>query len=444
MQFSKNKKHQYFFFFILTIYTIFNGGNSNILIQINFILTSILFLICLKDKNYNLHFLNFYENNKKSILIFFIFISYLIFQIIPLPIEILKFFALEKYKIINKLEIESLYFSISLSPSNSIFQILNFISLLMIAFIIKMIFYTERHKNRFYLYLSIIGFLSALFAIVIYLIGNPDFLIFKNSYYKEASTGFFINRTAFAIFLLFSFISSLELLKNFNYINKNKDNFFLKIYIRLFIIFITIGIITSFSRIGNFLLLLTIIYYSINEFFYVKKNDPSFRNTLILIILFDIILLGIYFGSSEILDRFNLLKEDFSQIYSLDLNLSRFQIIKFSLSELSNFLLFGYGSGAFETLFQNNFINSGSAYANHAHSDLIQFLGEFGLVGFSLLIISLSKFIFIKKNYNFINLILGTFLITILLFDFSLHIPVIQFLFITFFVLNLKSTTRLN
>ena len=69
MQISKNKKYQYSFFFILIIYTIFNGGNSNILIQINFILVSILFLFCLKDKNYNLHLINFIKYNKKSILI---------------------------------------------------------------------------------------------------------------------------------------------------------------------------------------------------------------------------------------------------------------------------------------------------------------------------------------------------------------------------------------
>ena len=56
MNLSKNKKHQYLFFFILLIYSIFNGGNSNLLIQINFILISLFFLYCLRDKNY--HFSN--------------------------------------------------------------------------------------------------------------------------------------------------------------------------------------------------------------------------------------------------------------------------------------------------------------------------------------------------------------------------------------------------
>ena len=150
-------------------------------------------------------------------------------QIIPFPLNLLKFFSPEKYKYITLLENIS-YSSISLSPSNSYFQILNFISLLLIVFICKMIFYTERHKYRFYFYLSLIGFITSIIAVLFYLNGNPDFLIFKNSYYKNASTGFFINRTVSAVFLLFCLISSLELLKNYEE-NKNikkKDHFFQK------------------------------------------------------------------------------------------------------------------------------------------------------------------------------------------------------------------------
>ena len=164
-----------------------------------------------------------------------------------------------------------------------------------------MIFYTQRHKYRFYIYLSLAGFISSIIAVLFYLNGNPDFLIFKN--YNKASTGFFINRTVSAVFLVFCLISSLELLKNFED-NIKKDNFFFKIYIRLFVIFITIGIITSFSRIGNFLLLITIIYYLFNEMFFEKKKNYSFIIIILLIIFFDIIIIGFYFGKSEIIDRF--------------------------------------------------------------------------------------------------------------------------------------------
>ena len=149
MQLSKNKKYQYLFFSILSVFIIFNGGNSNLFIQLNFILVSLFFLYCLKDKNYNLHLKNFYINNKKSIFLYIIFLSFLIFQILPLPINFLKFFSPEKFKLLYLIENIS-YSSISLSPSNSYFQILNFTSLLLIVFICKMIFYTQKHKYRFF------------------------------------------------------------------------------------------------------------------------------------------------------------------------------------------------------------------------------------------------------------------------------------------------------
>ena len=56
MNFSKNKKYQYSFFLLILIYSIFNGGNSNLIIQINFLLISFFYIFCLKDKNYNKHF----------------------------------------------------------------------------------------------------------------------------------------------------------------------------------------------------------------------------------------------------------------------------------------------------------------------------------------------------------------------------------------------------
>ena len=439
MQLSKNKKYQYLFFFILTVYTIFNGGNSNLSIQINFILVSFLFLFCLKDKNYNLHLIIFYKNNQKSILIFFIFVLYLLFQIVPLPIEILKILSPEKFKIISKLDGEVLNSSISLTPSNSFFQILNYTTLLIIVFIIKMIFYTDRHKNRFNLFLSFLGFLTSIIGITFYLNGNPDILIFKNSLYKNASTGFFINRTVFAVFLLFSLISSLEVLRNLNTeISKKKDNFFLKIYIRLFIIFITIGIITSFSRIGNFLFLITIFFYLFNEYFFAKNKSSSIKYIIILILLIDILILGFYFGGSKIIDRFYFLNNEFAEIYSNNIDLSRMDIAKFSLVQLKKFLFFGYGSGSFESLFQINYKDLGTQFANHAHSDLFEFIGEFGLVGFILIFFSIMIFFINKNSYTFINMIVISYIVVILFFDFSMHIPIIQIMLIIFLTLNKK------
>jgi O-antigen ligase len=257
-----------------------------------------------------------------------------------------------------------------------------------------MIFYRERHKDRLYLFLSFIGFLSALIATFLYLSGNADILSFKSFNHKSFSTGFFINRTVFSIFLLFCLISSLEYLGN----SKNiKDNFITCVYVRLFVVFIAIGLITSFSRTGNFLLLVTLLFYMINEILFKKENNKIFRNIILIVILIDIFIFGIYFGSSRIVDRFSFLENEFAEIKNADINIARFQVIKFAFLQIYDYLIFGYGPGSFEVLFQIKFPNLIDSYANHAHSDLIQFIGEFGLVGLILFLLSISKFFFKNK-----------------------------------------------
>ena len=177
----------------------------------------------------------------------------------------------------------------------------------------------------------------------------------------------------------------------------------------------------------------------ISNTFSKNKNVKSFRNIILLIFIFDIIILGYYFGSSQIIDRFAFLKEEFS-FYSTGEahNLTRLQIIKFSLYEIKNFLYFGYGSGAYEMMFQLKFPYTTTKFANHAHADLIEYIGEFGLIGSVLILISVGNF-FVKLKLNIVLLILLSYLVVILLFDFSLHIPIIQILFVIFFINNNKT-----
>lgn len=434
MQLSKNKRHQYLFFFLILLISIFNGGNSNLLIQINFLFWSILFLFCVKDKNYILHLKNFINSNQKSLNIFFLFLLYLLFQLVYLPKELIKIFSYEKYLYLDFLNFKNSN-SISLSPSDTYFQILNFISIFLSLLILKMIFYKNTHTLRFYFFISLLGTLHSGFAIFLYLNGNPE-IIFVNNYYNDSATGFFINRTVFSIFLLFCLICSLEYLKNIEKDDrkKSKNKFFSKIYVRLFIIFITIGIITSFSRLGNFLLLTTLIFYFINNQFFEQNKSKFFNHILIFIILFDIFILGLFFGSDKLFDRFSFINED------LNLNnpnsISRFEIINFAIIQIKNFYLFGYGLGGFETLYKWKFIHTSNIFANHAHSSVVEYFGELGLLGFLLLILSFGKIFFKKNNYNFVFILLLTLSSFILLFDFSLHIPINQIIFVNLFLIS--------
>tara|TARA_B100000427_G_C15478414_1_gene581773 strand:- start:978 stop:1433 length:456 start_codon:yes stop_codon:yes gene_type:complete len=146
--------------------------------------------------------------------------------------------------------------------------------------------------------------------------------------------------------------------------------------------------------------------------------------------------MGYFFGGDKLVERYLFLNEDFTQDNSLR-SFSRLEIINFSFSQIKDFIFFGYGAGGFESIFKLKFINTTSSYANHAHSDLFEFLGEFGILGFTLLILSFYKIFLVKKNYDIKFIILMIIGLTIILFDFSLHIPLIQILFVILIIFNL-------
>ena len=180
MRIKKNKIYQYIFLLTLTLMAIFNGGNNNLYIQFNFIIISIFFLSFIREKNYSAHVREIFSKNKLAILLYSLFISFLIFQTIPLPIEWLSFLSPEKYNYLVKMEYTGNFNSITLSPVNSYFNILNYLSLFLFLVIFKSLFYKKRDIVKFYFFLVLLGAFASSVAIYFYLIGNPDFLILKN------------------------------------------------------------------------------------------------------------------------------------------------------------------------------------------------------------------------------------------------------------------------
>ena len=462
MQIKKKNIYQYFFLLIITVMVVFNGGHNNLFIQYNFIIISIFFLEFIKEKNYQAHVKQIFLNNNIAIYLYFLFIGFLIFQTIPLPIEWLNFLSPEKYTFLDRMEFSGNFNSISLSPINSYFNILNYLSLFLYLIIFKSLFYKKRDIIKFYFFLVLLGAFAASVAVYFYLIGNPDFLMLKHlaSKGKGAATGFFNNRTVFSCFLTLCFFSGIEYLKMIDYYQKNNtDNFFNKIYVRIFILLITIGVIVSFSRLGNFLFISLIIIHISHSLYINDKKNRFFLITLILIVLFDVLILGFYFGSERLLQRFSFLHTELVDYIPLQSEnneyllssaqniLSRADLSKFAFIEFKKFILFGYGGGGFEYLFKVSFQNlstniPANHYAVHAHSDLIEFFGEFGLIGFTLII--LSALFFYNKNYFFClkNIILFYLLFFILIFDFSFHYPLMQFLFILLLSINYKKSNN--
>lgn len=452
---SINQLYQFFFCLIFFLGTLFNGSNSFLLIKINFIFLFIFFLHLMFKKNFKTNFLYLYKTNKNIFYLFAIFIIFLIFQVIPLPNFFLSFISENSFNFYKNINFSN-YNPISLNIYFSSHEIINYLNIFLIVVLTNLIFYKKKHINRFLFYFSIMGFFHAFFAVFWLLNGNPDFIFKDTIYYSNSATGFFINRTNFSFFLVLTFLIGLQYLYFNNIKMIFKEDKFEIFYVRFFLLFISIGIISTFSRLGNFYLLIIVLYYLLISIINTNKLFNRFSIFFIVLILFDILIMGVYFGGNQLISRFDffnyeLLSNPNNQVNLLSSkdiedNLSRLKLISLGFEFFKSYFYFGYGAGAFESAFFLLFENLNDIYANHAHSDFVELLGELGIFGFIIFIL-----LFINILYRGVDAYIGKYsnlhflLIPLLLlflfngfFDFSLNIPSNQFLFASLVTMSLK------
>ena len=285
---------------------------------------------------------------------------------------------------------------------------------------------------KFLFFLCFLGFCHAVFATYWMLIGNPSNFLIEKVYYLGSSTGLFVNRSVFATFLLLSAFSGLfyivvffqkNKITNFNFIEQVNSKI---IYIRIFIIFLSVGILTTWSRAVNFsylLILFSFLFYSKINF---KKYINPLSTIVIFILVFDVLILGILFGNDKLIARY----AETSLVHET----VRLDLHKFGIEQFKNFWLFGYGSGAFEQIYKIFFITAENSnyVTSYVHNDIIELFGEIGILGIFILL--LLSIVYIKKLTDRINekkqfarFILFSLLLLILiiqsLVDLSLHIP---------------------
>ena len=116
------------------------------------------------------------------------------------------------------------------------------------------------------------------------------------------------------------------------------------IYIRIFIIFLTIGILTTWSRIANFSYVLVLISFLIYSKISFKKYINPLSTIILFILVFDMLILGLIFGNAKLIERY--------AETSIIGEVQRFEFHEFGLAQFKKFWLFGYGSGAFEIVYK--------------------------------------------------------------------------------------------
>ena len=438
---------QNLFLVILTITASFNASTNILLIQISSISFIIFFLFCLKNNEILDKIKKNYTDNKIFFIFFFIYVSYLIIQVIPIPLYIIEIIAPNNYDLYNSIKVDKKLWSLSIDPSNSYFKILNCINFLIIFLTFPVLFNRSKYLMKFLFFLCVLGFCHAIFATYWMLLGNPSNFLIQKIHYLNASTGLFVNRSVFATFLFLCAFSSLYYIviffqKNqivhFNLEEQIKSKIF---FIRIFIIFLSIGILTTWSRAVNFSYVLMLISFLIYSRISFKKYINPLSTVIIFILIFDVFIMALFFGNAKLIERYaetSLLRESF-----------RLDLHTFGLDQFKNFWLFGYGSGSFEQVFKIFYIlpeKFSNSLAENAHNDPIELLGEIGVLGISILLFLFGTYYKkITKDINekkqFARFVLFSLLLLILfiqsLVDFSLHIPGISILLMTILSIGL-------
>ena len=441
------------FLIILAITVSFNGSINPLLIQTSSVSFIFFFILCLKNNKVLERINENYRDNKIFFIFFFIYIGYLIFQIIPLPLNLIEIIAPNNYDLYTSIKIDKELWSLSIDPSNSYFKILNCISFFIIFLVFPALFNRDKYLMKFLFFVSIMGFCHAIFATYWMLIGNPSNFLIQKVHYLRASTGLYVNRAVFGTFLFLTAFSGLyyivvfflkNQITNFNFMEQIKSKIF---FIRIFILFLSLGIITTWSRAANLsyvLILLSFLFYSKISF---KKYINPLSIIIIFILIFDIFVMTLFFGNARLVQR--LVEVSIVKDYI------RLDLHSFGLEQFKNFWFFGYGNGAFEQVFKLFYMLpetiSNDYLAQHVHNDGIELLGEVGVVGVSIFVI--TSIFYFKKLLNNINekkqfarFILLSLLVFILfiqsIVDYSLQVPGIQVLLITIFSMGLINFKR--
>jgi len=439
------------FYLILFLSSIFRAANTNLLIQFFFIGFASFFLLCNFKKNIFSEIKYNFKKNKFFFIPLFLVLIYIIIQIIPFPIETFGQYFPIHLELINNLELSKKFITISVDPSNTYFQILNFLNLIIIFSLVPVLFNKNKDIMNLLFLFGLIGAFHAFFATYWLLIGNPSNALIIKEFYLHTATGFFVNRSNFSIFLLLCAFASLYFINFYIKLNNFKLNFIEQlnspiIYQRFCIVFITIGIVMTLSRAGNFSYILMLSLIILSSFLITKKIFNSVFNTIVLILVIDIAFIGFYFGGSQLIDRYSIVN-DFTTSLDSTSSYTRLTMIIFAIEKFKEFFFFGYGLGGFEQIFKIYFNIVNDVYSNHVHNDIVEFLGEFGVVGsIFLLCLLINYFVLIiksvkKKELTILHPILILILFSTLLInslvDFSLHIPAIQYFLCTLAAIGL-------
>jgi O-antigen ligase len=336
---------------------------------------------------------------KISFILFSLFLIFILFQLIPIPLGIMKIISPKTYELRHILSIPDSQFSIqnakfpiSFVPFATKVEFFRWLTLIGLFLFLLFWRFSEndfRVMKRLVVVIFLMGVFESLYGMFEFFSGHRQILYLKGI---AAVSGTFINRNYFAGYLLMVIPLSMGFLFSRKSFQKSRSMGWRQrlsalegktVLIAFGVMVMILALLFSASRMGILSLLLSFSLISI--LFRNPRREKRFSKTSVLILGLAL-LWRVWIGLDAVISRFFSVPEDFKTRWMIWVN--TFKIIK-------DFPVLGSGLGTFGQIFPMYRSFHIRRLVTHAENDFLQLSSDVGLVGVGLLLI-LFIFFFIK------------------------------------------------
>jgi O-antigen ligase len=331
---------------------------------------------------------------KKLRFLFVGFFVYLIFQMIPLPVFLVKIISPGTYHFKEQFSLgiqAEKFMTLSISPFHTFQAGMELLAYVILGFlVIKTV--TERVQiKRIVTVLLAMGFFEAFYGLFELYRNNPRILFYKKEINLHAVTGTFVNQNHLTGYLemiipviIGLIIAKMDIIFRSKATLRDKiavlgeKGFALNFVMGAFVIFMTVGLVLSRSRSAVFSIVVMFLVFSYLSVFYFRGQGASqsgVRKFIHIFFIF-IIIFAVYAGIDATLERFS--KEGLP-------GGQRPQYWAHTFEMAEDYPVFGTGLGTFALVYPAYEDIGLYGFLRHAHNDYLEYFSELGVIGFALL-----------------------------------------------------------
>lgn len=387
-------------------------------------------------------------------LFFFIFMGFLAFQLVPLPLFILKILSPRTVSTISQLKDRlPAFHSISLVPYETLVFGLQFLALALFFWVTIHLKWRKRQLISILDTIVLTAFLQTLLGLAKYMLGNRHFFLFfypqKPDEFTPFLTGTLGNPNHFAFYLEMIWPLALALfLFKFSFFEEDgrhwREKVLLIFDIRNKLVFyffsvllMIVGVVLTGSRAGIVTLLISMLIF-VQLSIYLKGSRQVKKKLKWIFIA--VVILAALVGVQNTIDKFK--RSPFH-------GSGRMTRWPDTVEMATHFPLLGTGFGTYRYAFFL-YDSQGTQWSTHAHNDYLEVLADGGVVGAALLLLLFGLVIhfiigrWLQRRRPEIKMLglgitLGLFAAVFhSFFDFSLHIPANMFMLVLILSLGVK------